>query len=395
MAEQVESGTCGIRWCVPPGVELAEDGARRALWRDRDGVLHVVSRSPWPFALGAAGGELDPTLRADLEASSRAAFVATWQEAADAGRSTVGRPRTDDAAWSPLVEATPVALAGGDAVAVVRRVTYTPGDELIAGELIVPVADGHVVVAILARSTFTGTRESVTMLTGGHLEADVIPAQAVFDRRELDAQFPQHPLSIVRRALDALTAAGAIEVTRPAPRSPREVILTEAGCAITPPPRFVRLPRGLLPLSPTLCMMARLGVDGWRRMFEVWRLPAEDTAGDATELAKLADRIIAAWEHEGATDIRASTRTLPELDGRPQVEQQVRYRSAEGAELSCFRWLLDGDGTIFRIGASGDGDVAPDTLRAELAAAVPTWRRLDAPGPARPPPPRRPWWKVW
>lgn len=396
LSRQLETGDGGLRWRPPEAAELTTDGPAQAIWRARPGAVLQVVRSPFPFSLGAAGGagaELDPVLRADLEAAARAAFVAHHGERPAEDRPP---PRTDDPTWSPVIEAAPVALAGGPAVRLIRRVAYAPGDELVAGHLIVPVADGHLDVMIMARAAMTGMREAVVMLKDSPAPDDPPPTQARYDDPALDAAFPDHPLTIVRARLDALTGGGGLEVTRPAPRPPREVILKEAGCAIAPPPRFVRVAAGLTRMAPTLCMLVRPAVDGWLRTFEVWRVDQRLTGGDVHgRLAALAAATVAAWEAEGVRSIRATSRPVDDLEGRPQIEQAVDFVTAGGPSRSCFRWFVDRDGVVFRVGAGGDGDIAGEALRADLAATLPSWRRLDPVDPGPPPPPTgaRRWWK--
>lgn len=388
-------GTCGVRWRPGRDLQQVEDGEHEALWRAADGCMVRALRSPLPFGLDGDDA-LDPVLRADLEASARAAFVAHWAARPPAER---GRCRTDDASWSPVIEARGLALCGGAALRVIRRVAYAPGDELVVGHVVVPVVDGHVDLQLLAGARTTGMRESLLLETrmrmGQPLPADGgALAQAELDRPDADARFPQHPLSIVRRRLDALIGAGELAVPHPAPPPPRESRLEPAGCTIVAPPRFRLVPPGVLRLSPTLCTFARPGLDGWLRLFEVWRLDERIASGDRhARLEALAAATIAGWEREGARDLATRARRLDAA--RPTVEQEVRFEVGGGARLGVYRWFVDDDGVVFRLGAAGGGGEDVEALRAEVTAAAPTWRRLDPRGLAPATTAARPWWKRW
>src|SRR6185503_7553676 len=91
-----------------------------------------------PVVFAIAPGE-EAALSEDLHASARLLFEQRWRENPNKKRT---RPRTDDADWSPIVEAKLGAFGHGRLVRVVRRAAYEPGDELIVGHLIVPVAKG-------------------------------------------------------------------------------------------------------------------------------------------------------------------------------------------------------------------------------------------------------------
>ena len=196
-----------------------------------------------------------------------------------------------------------------------------------------------------------------------------------------------------KRPLEELAAGGELAVTHPAPPRPRESALAPAKCAIVAPPRFALVRPGVLPLAPRLCMFARPGLGDWLRLFEVWRLDERVDGPDPDAgLAQLAERTVLDWEREGARDIRPSARWVD--DGRRALEQQVEFTTSGSATLGLCRWFIDADGVVFRIGASGDAGTTLDVLRAEVVAAMATWRRLDRVEPAPPPPPR-PWWKRW
>src|SRR5262245_38896900 len=149
----LSSGDCGVRWNAPTGtiVQLSE---HELVVRDDARLIWHATISPRPF--GAGEGE-DDALVEDMQASARAAFDAHWRTKPDRGPDE--RPRTADADWTPLIEASLVKRGGGRCARVIRRLTYEPGDEIIVGHVIVPVALGTVELRIVAKAGMTGVRE--------------------------------------------------------------------------------------------------------------------------------------------------------------------------------------------------------------------------------------------
>jgi hypothetical protein len=407
---QLLSGDCGARWVPPDGAEavteeddllILRDPAAKIVWR--------ISTSLFPFALDAAHDEV---LRNDLEMSAREAFDNAWKPP-DEGEPPARR-RTEDTAWSPVIEQSRLDLPGGTALRLLRRTSYQPGKEVIVGQLIVPTAIGHVDFWAIAQATVTGVRETLvraTMTQGqksgsAAVEPDAevlaseddgaIPTwfpQAVYDDPDLDARFPEHPLTLVRQAVRKL--CDSVTITRAAPRIDDVVHLKEPKCAFAVPPRYVPVPAKVtqrMGMPPTLRILMRLGLESWHRNLEVRRLEGVRLQrGDVrSALCTLARDTVAGWSQEGATDIKTSTEPVDDFRERPQIRQWVRMNAEGNPTRSLFRWWIEPDGVVFRLGSNGPL-IIPDTEHVALLDRVQaSWHRLDAVGPSR-----RPWWRIW
>src|SRR5687768_16204807 len=220
----LRSGEIGIHWVPPATAEVVEEGPRLLVLRDGEaGVLWQMTASSMPFAL-----DPDDALALDVERSARLAFDEAWSpESGD-------RRRTEDATWSPVIDRATAQLRGGPALRLLRRITYQPGNEIIAGHLIVPTATGHVDLCALARAETTGVRETIVVEMRLALDPGAPrPTQAEIDDAERDPHFSDHPLSVVRRRLDA--AVAAVEVTQPAtPPAAGEIVVAPASCTLEP-----------------------------------------------------------------------------------------------------------------------------------------------------------------
>jgi len=393
---QLRSGECGARWQPPETAELVEDHEYRLILRDPvAGIVWSVGSSRFPFALDPGHDEI---LRADLEMSARDAFDKAWKAPAEGDLQA--RRRTEDPTWSPVVEHGRVELVGGTALRVVRRTAYQPGNEVVVGHLIVPTATGHLDFWAVARATVTGLRESVVMMTMTDLGNDLdaadpdaevaraergedqrigrrFPKQAVYDDPGLDARFPDHPLAVVRRAIGKLCES--VTITRAAPRVADEIQLEEPRCAFAAPTRFVPIPAAVLKLHPTLRLLVRSGVENWTRNLEVWRLEHVQfrRRDPRAELCELARDTVAGWAGEGATDITAEVEAIDDFDGRPQAQQAVSMRAEGSPVRTVFRWWVEPDGIVFRLGSSGPPGISDTEHIALVDAGQRTWRRLD------------------
>jgi hypothetical protein len=399
---QLRSGTCGASWVPPESTEVVQEDESLLVLRDPVAkVVWQVRSSPFPFALDAAHDEV---LRADLERSAREAFDNAWKPPAEG--EVQARRRTEDPTWSPLIEHSRLDLPGGAALRLVRRISYQPGKEIVAGHVIVPTALGHLDFCALARATVTGLRE--TVLTALRLDRDreigaaepddaqdseigrPFPPQSAYDDPGLDAQFPEHPLSLVRQAVGKLRDSVAIK--QAAPQTDDVVRLMEPNCTFTAPPRYVPVPAGVLGMHPMLRLLVRSGIESWQRNIEVWRLDnVRLRRGDPrNELCELARDTVAKWEHEGATGIQTEVAAVEDFQRRPQVQQSVSMTAAERAFRTIFRWWVEPDGVVFRLGSSGPPSI-PDAEHVTILDGLQaSWRRLDAVSPSR-----RPWWRVW
>jgi hypothetical protein len=410
---QLRSGECGVTWVPPESTEVVEEDDNHLLLRDPAAQLvWQVSASPFPFALDAAHDEV---LRADLELSAREAFDKAWKPPVEG--KFPARRRTEDPTWSPVIEQRRLDLPGGSALRLLRRTAYQPGREIVCGHVIVPTAMGHINFWAIARAETTGLRETLVTATmrqgpesgpdAAEPDAEMLAAQgdaekviampfipqATFDDSGLDAQFPEHPLTLVRQAIGKL--CDSVAITRAATSVPEIIHLEEPRCAFVAPPRYVPVPGEVtrsMGMRPTLRVLMRWGVESWHRDIEVWRLEGKRfrRRDPRDELCALARDLIAGWTREGATGIKANVKAVNDFEGRPQVQQWVRMQAEGIPTQSLFRWWLEPDGVVFRIGSSGPPSV-PDIDHAALLDGVQaTWRRLDAVKL-----PHRPWWRIW
>jgi hypothetical protein len=402
LRQVLESGDAGLRWDPPASFDWRQEDRRVGVALDPDRrVTWIVRILPWPFDLRPAFADV---LRRDIEAEARHAFEAA-HEAAEGGEWPPGsgqrpRARTEDPAWSPVVECERVPLGAAPALRLVRRLTYRPGDESLSGALLVPLQDGFAEIAAIARAGQTGYRESILMLLedkGSRDPERPFPKQAVYDDPGHDAQFADHPLSLVRAALRWLTEESGLVVTGPMEEPPvGEVHLAPAQCVIVPPPRYIPVSQDLLPMAPTLanCVRSVFGTAD-PRLLGVWRTGDRiDGADRAAKLRRLASETTAAWSEEGAADIVQETRIVAG-DGRlAAVQNIVRFSVSGTPKLSAQRWRVDEDGAVFRVSADGPGHLEEAALLAEAGAVMESLRRTDTPSGA-PTPPARPWWKLW
>jgi hypothetical protein len=408
---QLRSGECGVSWVPPESAEVMEEDEFLLLLRDPVArVVWQVNWSPFPFALAAAH---DEALRADIEISAREAFDKAWKP--PAADEVQPQRRTEDPTWSPVIEHGRFDLPGGTALRLLRRIAYQPGREIVAGHVIVPTAIGHLDFRAMAQATVTGLRETVVTATRSQeRERDIgatepgtevpasdddaedsdigrpFPPQAVYDDPSLDARFPDHPLTLVRQAVGKLCDSVAIK--RAAPGAIEVVQLEGPRCAFAVPPRYVPMPAGGMGMQPTLRILVRVGIESWHRNIEIQRLDNVRfrNRDPRTELCSLARNTIANWEREGATDIKATVAAINDFEERPQAQQSVSM-SAEGLPFrTIFRWWVEPDGVVYRLGSGGPPGIPDADHVALLDGVLASWRRLDAIQP-----PRRPWWRIW
>ena len=168
---------------------------------------------------------------------------------------------------------------------------------------------------------------------------------------------------------------GELVVTRPATRQ-RYATLHDAGCAFVPPPRFMPV---TAKMAPGLHMFWRGGLDGWKRLLDVWRIgkTASRGADPRPALIESADRIVRGWEREGASEIEIDTQVIGDLRGAPQIEQYVRFRGGGVPTHTLHRWWVDADDVIYRIGSNAPPALGKAVLAADLDAVQSTWRTLS------------------
>jgi hypothetical protein len=396
----LRDGTHGIRVALPSSMRVERDIEREALLQDDS---HSVT---WHLALGWAMVDLRKDyvalLRSDLAREARWAFEDTLRSRHAEAGVPQGTPRTSDTEWSPLVSVEDATVSGADALIVIHRLAYEPGEETVAGRVLIPLEKGTVHLSALSRVTLTGFRETLLSqrMLDTHFHAPehpplhrampeveaqakllrILPSQTQIDDPAFDVAVPKHPLSLVRAALRWLLGGGLrIEVTQPLRNRPRSSVeLPTVGCDMTPPPRFVFAPMMAERMSQTLAPFTRACLPGVQpQLFDVWRVPDAQIrgVGHRWRLKRLATKTIRGWASEGATDIHVETWPLPPLGGRPRLGSYVRFRTVAGPTHSLACWIADLDGTVFRLAAGGPLGISKDELMHRIETAASTWRR--------------------
>jgi hypothetical protein len=314
----------------------------------------------YPAEFAIAAGE-EAALAEDFDLSARAAFDGRW---AAKPRRPGAQPRTADPEWSPIVEAKLGALGEGRIARCVHRTAYEQGDETVVGHLYVPVKAGTVEIRVSARSTEAGAREHAIATKYGGKQV-----QAVYDNAELDPSFPDHPLSRVRGALDA--TVGALEIVYLPERTPgAEIPLAEPGAAITPPVRFVASPAVA---GSAQGEIVRLGLDGWRRTIQVWRVGRHKLKGKDLHAALIehADKDAAGWANASS-----HSAAIDDCGVCLQIQQYVTFVREAFVRHAVQRWWIAGDGTMWRIANDAPANVDRQALLDELVAVQDSFRRI-------------------
>lgn len=414
--DQVASGELGARVHFGDDIESLEEASNAALLRDPE------RRVAWeiafvPYRLDLREATLD-VLRDDIAIEARAAFEATWTQLgaeSESGNDAAARPpaRTSDPAWSPVILLEATTLDDAPALRVIHRMSYQPTHEMVVGRVLIPVANGVLSISASSLTRTTGYRETMrlqaALASRPGEDAEEIArelGQAGYDDPTYDLLFPDHPLSLVRAALAWLVDSdgGGLVVADPLVLpGESEIALPVARCAVTPPPRYLALPDGALPIAPTLAVLTRVGLAVMTpRLVDVWRI--EDTvilgADREGQLVKLARKNAAGWAGEGATDVEAKVAKLPSKDGRTHVKSEITFTTANGPTHAVARWMADTDGTVFRVAASGGPWIPKEALRADAEQVLSSLRRLDSPAEeAKEEPaaeeavkPKRKWW---
>jgi hypothetical protein len=277
-------------------------------------------------------------------------------------------------------------FCGVPALEVIHRLTYTAGDELIIGRIIIPLEQGTLYFSALRRGTMTGERESLLSIihapsfnAGAHQPPQIL--QAEIDDPALDDRFPDHPLTVIRRALRwALTTPLDVTVTAPLPRDRDEMVeLPNSGCTIRLPPRFRFCPQMAAAMDPSLTPFIRATVpQTGSYTFDVWRLPAATLKGrHATQpLRRLAEEHVRGWKQEGGSDVEIESVELPLFDGRPMLSTFVRFCVDGKMNHAVANWFIDHDGTVFRVCAAGSLSRSREELMSVVHESTLSWKRL-------------------
>jgi hypothetical protein len=397
----IGSGTCGVRFVVPATAVVVHDHDDEACFQDVEhAVLWRVVRSPWRTDLGPESLQL---LRFDVERHARGMFEAVFEPTEKASK-----PKTSDAEWSPLVEAQ-TQLRGGRLLRVVHRTRHQPDGEVVEGRVIVPTAEGTVSISAVASADEAGERELRVLARHRAEKGSVRPQgrgpQAIADDAQWDKEYPDHPLSRVRAALDWLVspAGGALEVVTPDTDAWVEhVTLEEASSIISAPARFLRVPRGRLPVPPTMAVLSRvvLAADERPRTVCVWRV--EDVSVKTDHAARLREIVsqetVRCGAGDGAKVVESRIMSTSATATRAEIIEYVRFEGAGGAGHAMQCWFTDTDGAVFRIAAGGPRYAPSNDLWEDMAQVTRSWRRIPDSMPRADEAPTsktRRWWPFW
>jgi len=397
----IGSGSCGVRFLVPPTAVVVHDHDDEACFQDVEhAVLWNVVRSPWRTDLGPESLQL---LRFDVQRHARGMFEAVFEPTEKAPR-----PKTADSEWSPLIEAQ-TQLHGGRLLRLVHRTRYQPDGEVVEGRVIVPTTGGTVSVSAVASADEAGERERKVLARHRAENGSVRPQgrspQAIADDSQWDKDYPDHPLSRVRSALDWLLSpeGGALEVVAP-DTDPwvENVTLQEASSFISAPARFLRVPPGRLPVPPTMAVLSRvvLAADERPRTVCAWRVAHASVNTDhAARLREIASQeAVRCGAGDGAKVVETRTMSASATATRAEIIEYLRFEGAGGAGHAMQCWFTDTDGAVFRIAAGGPRYAPSNDLWEDMAQATRSWRRIPDSMPRAdeaPTPKTRRWWPFW
>lgn len=359
--DDLKTGRPGLRFQVPAAFQVSEDRERRVLLVDNERrVGWHVAHAPWRLDLRP---EYAAELRRDIERTARQRFVDQHAQLAekDAG---LAPPRTDDPSFSPLISIEHVRIGAAPALVVLRRLAHQPGLEVVLGSVLVPLGTGFCEIAAFHRGAESGL-----------------------------------PLTLVRAALRWLLALPpeALAVTAPAPAPPAGPLeLQAAECAIVPPPRYLLLPAGSVPIPATMQMLTRvlLEASDSPMMLDVWHFPEpiapvqqQGRPERQQQLLGFVQQNAEEWKRQGATEVQLDVKALErdcEEDFEPGRERiyasaEVRMRVNGLPTHSISHWLADGDGAVYRVTVGAPAYVPLAELRADLEGVLRSFRRLEAP----------------
>lgn len=310
-------------------------------------------------------------------------------------------PRTKrDSNWSPVVSIERATISDVPVLVVIHRLTYSAGDELIIGRIVISLEQGTIYLSALRRADMTGVRESFLVITRQHTveEGDAglsEISQAMIDDPTLDERFPDHPLSAIRRALHwALTTPLDLRIRTPlSPEPEAPITLPRSGCSITPPPRFRVCPAMAAKMDSSLTPFIRATVpQGGSYGFDVWRVPSLSIKGrQATQrLRRIAEEHMREWGRDGDPAVEFEWVEYSIRDGLPGVSTYVSFHVHGQRNHAVANWFVDHDGTVFRVCMAGSISRSREELTAAVNDSTGTWQRL--PEDVRP---CSPWWKLF
>lgn len=411
-------GTYGLRFNPPSSLDLEVDQDTFTSFRDEE---HQVD---WylefsPLIVDLSIGH-DDILREDLRIDTIAVFESYFEQsrkgsgssaappplhptgsAAAAAERLFSEPRTRrEPTWSRVVSVERITFFGVPALEVIHRLAYTAGDELIIGRIIIALEQGTLYFSALRRANMTGVRESLLSIIhtpssndGAHQHPQML--QAEIDAPALDDKFPDHPLTVIRRALRwALTTPMDVTVMAPLPLDRDEIVeLPNSGCTIRLPPRFRFCAKMAAAMDPSLTPFIRATVpQTGSYSFDVWRVPDVTVTGRQAlqQLRRLAEEHVRGWKHEGDPDFDMESGELPLFDGRPMLSTFVRFRVDGHMNHALANWFIDHDGRVFRVCAAGSLSRSREELMRVVHESTLSWKRL--PGDSKT---SSKWWDIF
>lgn len=395
--DDLKNGLPGIKLTIPENWKKQDEQDRRVVLVDEPRKVgwHIL-HAPWRVDLRPEFSELH---RRDIERHARYGFEQHYHQVQVPPGTQRPPVRTTDAEFSPLIHVEYIEIDGVRALSVLRRVAYEPALEAVVGNIVIPVATGMIDITAFHHTQQTGYREQ-QLLTLAMQQSPSEGAQKLqrrlglkhYDDPSHDEKFPSHPLTCVRKALRWLLSLPASElaVTQkpmelPAPGT--EVELAAAGCLIKPPPRYVQVPAGVLPVPAGVALLSRVVLEGAddpqmldvRQIAGVLLPPGKRQEG----LEQMVQRQIAEWQQQGATNIEMSSEPLelavdPAVPGegeRAGLAVQVNMLLGGAPTHTVARWVADRDGRVFRIGIATPPYTPVAEAAADIDVVLKSWRR--------------------
>jgi hypothetical protein len=286
--------------------------------------------------------------------------------------------------------------------------SYEPGHEVIMGHLLVPLQRGLFEIRLIAKEmNTTGLRESILVAealgaAGGESPDTVMKRlrQRDFDDPGVDARFPEHPLSRVRAELRELLKGDSLAILEPDSLSPPgEVELPEIGCAVTPPPRYLRV-TGEAPGAARFSRVSFAGTDGVQ-ILSVTVIDDEnlDSPRANKVLLSYGEQVAHKERSPDMLNLRGEARAIPAQSGRAQVMTYRAYEQTGGnaPQHTAFRFFVSEPGRLVMISIGTAQCVPKEEIFAEAEMVVASWRSLDAGDGARErvASKKKPWWRFW
>jgi len=120
-------------------------------------------------------------------------------------------------------------------------------------------------------------------------------------------------------------------------------------------------------------VLVRSGLDGWRRMIEIWRIGRHKLKGKDlhAELVEHANKSVADWPN-----VQTESKAIDDFGVCLQVEQFVIFSERNTERQALFRWWIAGDQSLWRLSSVAPTGVERDALRRDLEQVQETFRRI-------------------